>query len=304
MLDLERLGVQMSTSTSNDFRDQYGWDGALLDLESYCQRIGYDGPREPTLATLRALMRAHASTIPFENIDVLLGRELLLDVASLHDKMVTRHRGGHCYEHNTLFAAVLERLGFPLTAVGARIMHSPDPEKLRAINHSALLVSIGQRRYVVDVGMGMGPEEPVELSDGEVITAESGWIYGVEQLNEHQWALRYWDGRQWVYMNQFALTPVYRVDYHDGNFVTQYRPYSPFRKSFVVGMSHEGQHCDLTGLTFSRTNPDGTKDSRTVTPKDIPDLLVEVFGIALTEDEKPKLVSVAQDTAEQAHTDG
>src|ERR1044072_5018897 len=77
--------------------------------------------RDPTAETLRAVHRAHVLAIPFENLDAVLGRGISLDLGSLQDKMVTGGRGGYCHEHNLLFAAVLERLGFPLSSHLARI---------------------------------------------------------------------------------------------------------------------------------------------------------------------------------------
>lgn len=192
------------TTTSDDFVDPLGWDGNLLDLDSYLTRIGYDGSREPTLTTLRQVARMHSQSIAFENLDILLERELLLDVNSLQTKMVTKHRGGYCYEQNMLLAAALERLGFHVQALSSRIMHTPDPDKLSAINHSALLVTIDQQRYVVDMGTGTGPEEPIELRDGATATTEHGWIYDLVKWDEFQWALRLWDGRQWVYLHTFS----------------------------------------------------------------------------------------------------
>jgi len=81
-----------------------------LDLDAYLARIGYDGGVDPTVETLAALHRAHVLSIPFENLDILLGRPIRLDLASLQAKLIRARRGGYCFEQNSLFAAVLERL--------------------------------------------------------------------------------------------------------------------------------------------------------------------------------------------------
>ncbi|MGH7057165.1 MAG: arylamine N-acetyltransferase, partial [Acetobacteraceae bacterium] len=82
-----------------------------FDLAAYFARIGYDGAREPTFATLAALHALHPAAIPFENLDSLLGRPVPLDLASLQAKLVGERRGGYCFEQNTLLAAVLGALG-------------------------------------------------------------------------------------------------------------------------------------------------------------------------------------------------
>src|SRR2546422_1681671 len=92
-----------------------------IDLDAYFTRIGYAGVRRPTMETLRALHLAHATHISFENLDVLLGRPILLDLESLQAKLVRGRRGGYCFEQNALFAAVLERLGFTVTRLAARV---------------------------------------------------------------------------------------------------------------------------------------------------------------------------------------
>ena len=82
-----------------------------IDLDAYFARIGYSGPRAPTLETLKALHFAHATAIPFENLDVLAKRPILLDPPVLQKKLVAQKRGGYCFEVNGLFAAVLRQLG-------------------------------------------------------------------------------------------------------------------------------------------------------------------------------------------------
>lgn len=96
--------------------------GHTVDLDGYCRRIGYDGPREPTLAVLRDLARLHTLAIPFESLDPLLGRAPKLDAGALEAKLVDGRRGGYCFEHNTLLQHVLITLGFEARALGARIL--------------------------------------------------------------------------------------------------------------------------------------------------------------------------------------
>jgi hypothetical protein len=99
----------------------YHWNGAELDLDAYLARIGFDGERAPTVRTLHELVRAHTTAIPFENLEIILGRTIPLDLATLQDKMVHGRRGGYCYENVGLFAAALERLGFGVTGLSGRV---------------------------------------------------------------------------------------------------------------------------------------------------------------------------------------
>ncbi|MFD2352676.1 arylamine N-acetyltransferase [Nonomuraea ferruginea] len=147
------------------------WHIDDLDLDAYLDRIGHGGPRTPSAATLRAVHRAHVTAIPFENLDVVLGRGIPLDPKSLQDKMVTGGRGGYCHEHNLLFAAALERLGFPVTRLLARIRLGGRSHLPRS--HAMLLVTADGRRWLADVGFGGdGLVEPMPFA--EEATASAG----------------------------------------------------------------------------------------------------------------------------------
>lgn len=136
----------------------------VLDLDSYLQRIGYSGRRDATLETLRALQSLHPLSIPFENLDTLVGRPVRLDVPSLERKLVQSRRGGYCFEQNLLFKHALDAFGFDAAALAARVLWERPHGELRARSHMVLLVSLGERRYVCDVGFGgLTPTAPLEL---------------------------------------------------------------------------------------------------------------------------------------------
>ncbi|TDD75820.1 arylamine N-acetyltransferase, partial [Actinomadura darangshiensis] len=155
----------------------YGWQGELLDLPAYLKRIGYDGGLAPTGATLRGLHRAHVSSIPFENLEIMLGRPVEMSLDAVQAKMVGRPRGGYCFEHNRLFAAALERLGYEVTALAARV--TLGAAKLLPSTHALLHVRPPEAprdepAWLCDVGFGAGPLEPLPLVDGHE-AVQDGW---------------------------------------------------------------------------------------------------------------------------------
>jgi N-hydroxyarylamine O-acetyltransferase len=136
----------------------------VLDVDSYLKRIGYAGPRNARLETLRALQVLHALAIPFENLDTLLGKPVRLDLPSLERKLVQSRRGGYCFEQNILFKHALVALGFDTTALAARVVWERPAGEARARTHMVLLIKLGDRRYVCDVGFGgLTPTAPIEL---------------------------------------------------------------------------------------------------------------------------------------------
>src|SRR5690349_15099497 len=123
-----------------------------LDLDAYLDRIGYAGPRLPTRRVLEGLHLAHTTHVPFENLDILLGRPIRLDLDSLQAKLVRDRRGGYCFEQNTLFAAGLEQMGFAVTRLAARVRFGAS--RLLPRTHMLLRVDVEGEPFLADVGFG------------------------------------------------------------------------------------------------------------------------------------------------------
>lgn len=134
-----------------------------LHLAAYLERIEQPGPVAATGAALHALHRAHVAAIPFENVDVVLGRSLAVDPDGLQAKLVGSRRGGYCYEHATLFAAVLEEVGFGVQRLPARV--GGDRARPRARTHMALHVRGEDGDWLADVGFGNALLEPLHWGD-------------------------------------------------------------------------------------------------------------------------------------------
>jgi N-hydroxyarylamine O-acetyltransferase len=137
-----------------------------LDLDAYFERIRWGGRAEPTYETLASVLGAHMAAIPFENLDVLLKRRVRVDLEGVQAKLVGARRGGYCFEHATLFAAVLERLGFrPLRHLARVTMFVPRTAAART--HMFLTVALKEGTFVVDPGFGaLAPRVPVPVEEG------------------------------------------------------------------------------------------------------------------------------------------
>ncbi|MFN8475984.1 MAG: arylamine N-acetyltransferase [Anaerolineae bacterium] len=151
-----------------------------MNIEAYLQRIGYTGSRVPDSATLAAIHRAHLFAVPFENLDIHLGRPITLELASRYAKIVTRRRGGFCYELNGLLGWLLAELGYDVTLLSAGVYGGdgkPGPE----YDHLTLLVRApgDPTPWLADVGFGEGFREPLRLDvAGEQI--RNGRAYRIE----------------------------------------------------------------------------------------------------------------------------
>ncbi|MER5354475.1 arylamine N-acetyltransferase [Kitasatospora sp. NPDC002551] len=236
-----------------------------VDLDKYFARIGWDGERSPTLDTLRSLQHAHLLAVPFENIDVVMGTVPSLDVADLEAKIVAGARGGYCFEHNTLFAAVLEQLGYGVARHTGRVRVRARPGEVRPRTHLVLAVRVpgaGATRYLVDVGFGSADAllEPLPMIPG-VIREGRGrrHLLALEEADGPVpvWVLRARTGDGWRELVSFTLDPAPPPDIAVANWYVATHPRSPFRRLFAQRTLAAG-HLSLDGTTLTRTAHDGT----------------------------------------------
>jgi N-hydroxyarylamine O-acetyltransferase len=239
-----------------------------LNLDAYLSRLNYHGHRAPTPATLCALHRAHLYAVPFENLDIGLGRPLSLDVPALFDKVVHRRRGGFCYELNGLFAALLTALGFDVTLLSARVFNDGHfgPE----FDHLALLVQAPVRAndsitWLADVGFGDCFIEPLRFEPGEQVHTDRDRAYRLSHTSE-TWVLeerRGADAYQPAY--SFTLQPRRLADFGPMCHFQQTSPASGFTRRRVCTLATP------TGRTSIRDDKLILHDGAHRTETDLPD---------------------------------
>lgn len=263
----------------------------LLDLDAYLERIQYRGGIAPTLETLAALLRAHMAAIPFENLDVLLGRGVRLDLEGVQDKLVRGHRGGYCFEHGTLFAAALERLGFqPVRHTARVILVAPRAESPRT--HMFLTVPLAEGTFVVDPGFGAhAPSVPLPLVDG---AARAGPGTHSMVRDGREWVLRARTGGSSLDCWVSALDRDNVVDFELGNHYTATHPTSPFVNRIMLrALIRDGRvtvmNRDLTILRGNETRVTQLADRAALRA-----LLVEHFGFDLPEVERLRVPSIPE----------
>ncbi|HEY3985969.1 arylamine N-acetyltransferase family protein [Cedecea sp.] len=207
-----------------------------VDLDRYFTRINYKGPRTATRETLRALHFAHTCAIPFENLDVLLGRTIHIDDGSVFEKLVVAGRGGWCFEQNSLFRNVLAELGFEVTNLSGRVLLSNPPE-MPARTHRLTKVTLAGEDWIADVGFGGKTlPVPVRLVAGELQQTTHG-VYSLDKI-EHDWLLKFHDSDKVINLYRFNLEPQYFSDYEVGNHYVSTWPESHFRYCLALSLYH------------------------------------------------------------------
>ena len=250
--------------------------GGELDLSAYLARVGLSALPEPTAAGLAELHLAHATHIPFENLDVLLGRPIRLDPASLQKKLVHDRRGGYCFEQNALFATVLEAVGFRVTRLAARVRYRAS--RLLARTHMLLAVDIDNERWIADVGFGgSGLLVPIRL----IPNAEQKQFRWSYRLIEESgaWVLQNkQDGWQDFYV--FTLERQELVDYEVANYYVSTHPDSAFTRTLAAQLpTPEARHILRNReLTIDR----GTDtETRVVRDEELLEVLANLFGLVM-----------------------
>lgn len=203
----------------------------MLDIASYLQRIRYSGRLGAGLETLNALHLAHATHIPFENLDIVLGRTISLDLSDVQRKLVADNRGGYCFEQNKLFAAVLREIGFVVTPLAARVR--PRPGVLLPRTHMCLRVQLENSSWIADVGFGgEGLLLPVPMT-GE-LTQQFLWQYRVIEESPGVYVLQSGASRAWNDLYAFTLEPQEDIDFELANYYVSTHPESRFVRTLTV----------------------------------------------------------------------
>lgn len=221
------------------------------DLTAYFARIGYAGAHEPTRAVLHALTLHHATSIPFENLDVLAGRGVSLAPGAIFQKLVHDRRGGYCFEQNNLLLLVLRALGYRVTPVGARVRLQLPREATPARTHLFLRVHLPEGDWLTDVGLGgasLTGAIPLEF-DRELPTPheprrlvrESGRLF-------HQ----LWTGAGWTDCCEFTLDEMWPIDCEVANWWTSASPASHFKTAMLVARAgRDGTRKGIRGGEFT-----------------------------------------------------
>jgi N-hydroxyarylamine O-acetyltransferase len=204
---------------------------AKVDVAAYFARIGYKGDARPTVETLRDLHLAHSTSIPFENLDILMGRPISLELDWLQAKLIAGRRGGYCFEQNSYFAAILESLGFTVTRLAARVRFGSS--EIRPRLHMLLSVEAGGDAWLADVGFGCtGPLYPIRLNQTEAVR-HGAWTFRVSR-DDGLHVLQTLQDDSWFDLYAFTLEPQERVDFLVANHYTSTYPDSPFVSTLVV----------------------------------------------------------------------
>jgi N-hydroxyarylamine O-acetyltransferase len=240
---------------------------------AYLARLGVDRPTRLDADALAVLQERHLRTIPFENLDIHLGVPIVLDEESLFDKIVTRRRGGLCYELNGLFASLLRHLGFEVTVLAGRVFGADGIGPV--FDHMALCVDFDEP-WLADVGFGRLSHHPLRL-DSRDDQKDPGGRFRVLDADYGDVDLHMDDRPQYRLERRPREVP----DFEALCWWQQTSPKSNFRQGPVCSMLTPGGRVTISGRLLIETSGDARSEARLDTDTEILDAYRRRFGIDL-----------------------
>ncbi len=255
--------------------------GGRMQLSDYLRRIDWSGPATPTLDTLGALLRRHNHCVPFENLDVQLGKKLTTSVEEAYAKIVDDRRGGWCYEQNGLFGWALSVIGFEVQRIAATVMRAERGPTAYA-NHLALLVNEpdAEERWLVDVGFGGSLLSPLALEKGTYEHAP--FTVGLRRLEDGHWQF-------WESLGDGEFSFDFEDDFADEDALSvrcdylQTSPESRFVQNLVCQLRLPDSHVTLRGRVLSVAASDGEHKRVLESAEELVATLETAFGLDVPE---------------------
>lgn len=259
-------------------------------LGAYLARIGLKEAPLPTPEGLAAVQRAHRLAIPFENLDIPLGHGISIEPADIFAKLVTRRRGGYCFEHNSLLLAAMGELGFDARLLLARVWLGA--ETLPPLTHVLVLTEVDGTLWIADAGFGGSDCPPMPLAEGEAIgpdgarhrlsrDAEHGWV--LDRLGDPQATDGRGENEGWVRQYSFTTDAVTPADVTAANQFVSTVPGGRFTSNIVASIVLPSGFASLFNRTYRRTSAKGSDQSVITSPKMLQIRLSLMFGIDLTD---------------------
>ena len=249
-----------------------------MDIKQYLERINYALPLSPTIEVLSKLQLMHLMNVPFENLDI--HNKTKIDLKNLFDKIVTRKRGGFCYELNGLFHELLKEIGFTVKMISARVYDTKkgySPE----FDHMAIICAIKNDIYLVDVGFGEFAFLPIKIELYKE-TIDPRGIFRIEIFNESYKVVKKKNaGGKFIPEYIFSEKERQLEEFYDRCYYHQTSSESHFTQNRICSLPTKEGRITLTGNTLKITQGGMLKERHLNNEQEIQQELWNYFGVKL-----------------------
>ena len=253
-----------------------------MNTDLYLKRIGlYENLKVVnSVDLLNKLQFSHVTSVPYENLDIIMGTPLNFETEHLFHKVVIKNRGGYCFEVNRLFGALLESLGFKVTHLAARFLRNETSIPLR--RHRILLVECEEGEYICDVGIGSAaPRYPLKLQEG-IEQHQFGETYKLLKEDFLGWVIYELHEGTWRKFYSFTLEPQIDVDFITPSFYCEKHPDSIFNKDIMVAIKTKTGRKTLNGREYKVfMGEEVVEIKENLTAPELKEILKQEFGIEI-----------------------
>ena len=224
--------IKRKKNKMEQLKNNYKIEAPGFDLQQYLKRIKFEGEIQLNLEGIKKLMQSQIFSVPFENIDVQAGKAISLIGDDIVNQIVTKNRGGYCYQINGIFSLMLQEIGLPHYYIAVRPLVNPDPN---AKTHLAIIATIENEEYLIDLGFGGNSiREPLKLSEIGTEIQHDWDTFSLVKTDENEFLLQILIGKEWTNLYSFDLTPQRWIDFKPANYYNYSNPDSVFTQKLIV----------------------------------------------------------------------
>jgi N-hydroxyarylamine O-acetyltransferase len=249
------------------------------NIQQYLQRIQYAGTTIPSIEMLYSLQLAHLLQVPFENLDI--HNQTKIELSKSFDKIVLRNRGGFCYELNGLFYELLQALGFDVIMISARAYNSDNDSFGPEFDHMAIIATVGNENYLVDVGFGEFALYPIKIELNEEHVDPRG-IFIIEKFDDTYLVVKKKSGEgQFTPEYLFTTTTRELPEFFEMCTFHQTNPTSHFTQKSICSLPTKEGRITLKGKTLKITSNDVITERTLISEEEISQVLLKYFNVKL-----------------------
>lgn len=251
-----------------------------MNVNNYFNRIGIAGFGNPDISNLKLLHKKHLLHIPFENLDIRSGKEIVLSSDALEKKILDEKRGGYCYELNGMFYILLKSLGYKVKMISARVNNGKGGWGAE-YDHLAIVTEIDGREFLTDVGFGDNFFEPLEIVVGKVQKDRRGYFKIEKHDNEYLVLMKSGDGI--VFSGDYIFT-LYERKWNEFQGMNKYHQTSPeshFTQGRICSIATDDGRISLSDSKLTVTKNGEKVVTEIADENDFKSKLFDIFGISL-----------------------
>jgi len=248
-------------------------------FETYFKKLDIH-PKNLSLDLVEDIQKAHLKSFSFNNIAVLLKREISLDTSDIVQKIVIDNLSGYCFEHNQLMHDILKYLGFNVRMLVAKVINNQDIDVPKT--HRFTLLTWENEDYLVDVGFGsMCPNKPINIKNTNYASGK----YRIIKNKDNDYLLELWTKKSYFSLYKFNLEKYTQADCIMANFYSANYPNAVFMNNFIISLILPDITLSLRNHAYHRISEDTTKIVEIKDYKHLHSIINNDFKITLSEEE-------------------